>query len=289
MLPRPRINWVRSILLPRLQKIFQTKVRRIQANINKAMLKCLDLFSGIGGFTRAGDSLGGIVTTQFVENDANAQRVLRSHWADIPIHSDIRDYHPKKANFDLATIGFPCTNTSSAGNRTGINGEFSSLWFEALRVIIECRPKFVVVENPEGLLVRGARECLASLRMAGYSFDNPQLVSAKELGATHNRARVFIVSYANEWLENAQLPCCWSDQMRNLVSSELAINRFPMFESADDGAAIRFPPGLDEVPVGVTRGATGRIKSRYLFGRTVCPAQAAVALRRVKYLAGIDN
>jgi DNA (cytosine-5)-methyltransferase 1 len=248
------------------------------------MLKCLDLFSEIGGFTRAGESLGGIITTQFVERDADAARVLRSHWGNVPIHSDIRDYHAGRGNFDLATVGFPCTNTSSAGNRTGINGEFSSLWFEALRVIIECRPKFVVVENPEGLLVRGARECLASLRMAGYSFDNPQLVSAKELGATHNRARLFIVSYVNEWLENAQLPRGWDDQVREMVQGARLDSRWLSIERSSNGETNGLPGGLVQSPLSVPAGTPGRIRARYLAGRTVTPNQARVPLQRVKYL-----
>jgi hypothetical protein len=54
---------------------------------------------------------------------------------------------------------------------------------EMLRIILEARPSFVVVENPEGLLVRGGREVVASLRMAGYCVEDPLLVSAKEIGS----------------------------------------------------------------------------------------------------------
>jgi DNA (cytosine-5)-methyltransferase 1 len=67
------------------------------------MLSHLDLFSGIGGFSLAAKQLGGIRTTQFVEINPDAQLVLRHHFPQIPIHSDIRDYHPRRGQFDIVT------------------------------------------------------------------------------------------------------------------------------------------------------------------------------------------
>ncbi|AFY74752.1 DNA-methyltransferase Dcm [Synechococcus sp. PCC 7502] len=251
-------------------------------------MRHLDLFSGIGGFTLAAEQVGGIKTTQFVEIDPDAQAVLRSHWRDIPIHEDIRTYQCSRGNFDLTTVGFPCTGTSIAGTRTGLDHEHSGLWFEALRVINECRPRFIIIENPTGLLShrllnRGMDRVLWGLSESGYDAEW-QTISAAALKAPHRRERVFIIAYP-ECLEiHGQKPTCWADQVRDMVQEQRAISRFPMFESTDDGAVVRFPDGLDEVPVGVERGSPGRIRSRYLFGRTVVPACAAIALRRVKYL-----
>ena len=90
----------------------ETYKTTINDNINT---KCSDtsiLFSGIGGFTLAAKQLGGIQTTQFVEINLDAQSVLRSHFPGVPIHSDIRDYQPRAGEFDLITMGFPCTGTS---------------------------------------------------------------------------------------------------------------------------------------------------------------------------------
>ncbi|MGK7916122.1 MAG: DNA cytosine methyltransferase [Prochloraceae cyanobacterium] len=116
------------------------------------MLRHLDLFSGIGGFTKAAKQLGGIQTTQFVEINPDAQLILKHHFPGIPIHSDIRDYQPKEGEFDLITMGFPCTGTSSAGSRTGLSHPASSLWREGFRVLLEAQPKFCVMEQPEGVI-----------------------------------------------------------------------------------------------------------------------------------------
>ena len=126
------------------------------------MLSHLDLFSGIGGFSlaakRASSMLperssgraparGGIQTTQFVEIDTDAQTVLRSHFPGVPIHSDIRDYHPEPRKFDIILCGFPCTGTSNAGTRTGLKHPASALWREGIRCFIEAQPRFCVIEQ----------------------------------------------------------------------------------------------------------------------------------------------
>ena len=64
------------------------------------MLRMLDLFAGVGGASLAGDRLG-IETTQFVEIDPDAQRVLRHNFPNVPIHDDIRTYHPTLGEFDI--------------------------------------------------------------------------------------------------------------------------------------------------------------------------------------------
>ena len=56
------------------------------------MLRMLDLFSGIGGFSYAGEKLvGGYETVAFCEYDKHAQKVLRKHWPDTEIIDDVRE------------------------------------------------------------------------------------------------------------------------------------------------------------------------------------------------------
>ena len=56
-------------------------------------MKHLDLFSGIGGFALAASWVWGAEheVVSFVEIDDYCQRVLKKHWPDVPIISDIRD------------------------------------------------------------------------------------------------------------------------------------------------------------------------------------------------------
>ena len=243
-------------------------------------LRHLDLFADVGGFTLAASRLGGIETTQFVEINPDAQQVLRSHFPDIPIHSDIRDYHPQRGEFDIISAGFPCTGTSSAGKREGLKHPASALWREAARVLIECRPRFFIVEQPEGVVRRGLRTVLGFLHLAGYSYE-AELVSAASLGAGHQRLRLFVVSYPNQFRELFN-QTRWSEQMRDMVEGERTAAQWTTVEQRGDRVHPRFPSGLVR-PTVPTR-TPGRIRSRYLAGRSCTPAQAAIALRRVLYL-----
>ncbi len=50
-------------------------------------------------------------------------------------------------DFDLLAAGFPCQNLSIAGNKKGLKGEQSSLFFEALRILKEVKPRYFLFEN----------------------------------------------------------------------------------------------------------------------------------------------
>ncbi|MBO1063325.1 MULTISPECIES: DNA cytosine methyltransferase [Nostocales] len=82
--------------------------------------KAISLFSGIGAFELAAKWVFGeqYQTLQFVEINPIAQKVLQSHFLNVPIWNDILTYHPptpKKLGFPLIVVGgFPCTNTSNA-------------------------------------------------------------------------------------------------------------------------------------------------------------------------------
>ncbi|MBE9170857.1 DNA cytosine methyltransferase [Pleurocapsales cyanobacterium LEGE 06147] len=257
-------------------------------NEPKTMLSHLDLFSGIGGFSLAAKQLGGIRTTQFVEINPNAQLILRHHFPQIPIHSDIRDYHPRSGQFDIITMGFPCTGTSNAGKRTGLSHPESALWREGIRCILEAQSKFCIIEQPEGFIERGLRTILATLYMAGYSFE-VETVSAQELGAGHQRFRLFIISYPDEWANIYNNAPCWSDQMREMVQRQRADSEWLTVKRRSDRSDYGFPVGLVRSALSVPTSTPGRIRARYLAGRTVTPGQAAVALRRVLYLDSLSG
>ena len=163
-------------------------------------LAVLDLFSGIGGFS-LGLQRAGMHTTAFCEPDPFARAVLQRHWPGVPRYPDVRRLgatiltRDGIAMPDVICGGFPCQDISPAGTGAGLEGVRSGLWFDMLRLVQECRPGWVVVENSPALRVRGADTVLGGLEAAGYACW-PLVVGAAHAGAPHRRQRVFILAHA---------------------------------------------------------------------------------------------
>lgn len=109
----------------------------------------------------------------------------------------VRDQH-----VDLITYGFPCQDISIAGKQQGFvndSGEStrSGLFFEALRIIKELRPRYAIAENVKALTSAKFKTefatVLSSLEEAGYN-NYWRVLNAKDYGIPQNRERVFIVS-----------------------------------------------------------------------------------------------
>lgn len=165
------------------------------------MMRVLDIFSGIGGFSLGLERTGGFRTVAFCEIDAFCRRVLAKHWPEVPRYDDICELTAARlaadgiTDIDAICGGFPCQDISFAGKRAGLEGARSGLWGEYRRLIGEVRPRFVLVENVPGLLSLGMGTVLGDLSALGYDavWD---CVPASAVGAPHRRDRVWLVAYA---------------------------------------------------------------------------------------------
>jgi len=160
------------------------------------MLRMLDLFAGIGGFSYAGEKLvGGFETVAFCEYDEHAQKVLRKHWPDTEIIGDIRELADDADRFrgmvDIITGGYPCQPFSLAGVRRGDQDD-RHLWPEMLRVIEAVRPRWVIGENVAGHISMGLDEVLSDLEAAGYT-SRCYVIPAVAADARHRRDRCWVV------------------------------------------------------------------------------------------------
>ena len=193
-------------------------MRRINTN-NKA-LTVLDIFSGIGGFS-LGLEKAGMKTIAFCENNIFCQEVLKTHWQDIPVFSDVRDLSEKDLShlpkIDVIAGGFPCQDISVAGKQAGINGERSGLWKEFKRLINEVKPKYAIIENVANLRSCGLSRVLKDLWEIGYNAEW-HLLPASAFGALHRRDRIWIIAY----------PACFSKSRLSITKekkeSKLRVN-----------------------------------------------------------------
>jgi DNA (cytosine-5)-methyltransferase 1 len=166
----------------------------------------LALFAGAGGGILGGHLLGWR-TVCAVEFDPYARDVLVARQNDgclppFPIWDDVRtfDGRPWRGVVDVVSGGFPCQDISQAGTTNGLkglDGERSGLWSEMRRIIHEVRPRFVLVENSPMLTIRGLGVILGEL--AALGFDAAWGVfSAADVGARHERERMWIVAESNQ-------------------------------------------------------------------------------------------
>ena len=162
------------------------------------MLKLLDLFSGIGGFSLGLESTGGFETIAFVEKNEFCQKVLKKHWPNITIEGDIRNFKGEKYEADIITGGFPCQPFSVAGKRKGTDDD-RYLWDETIRVVRECKPRWFIGENVEGLININngvvLRQVQTDLEKEGFEVQC-FVIPAAGIGAWHQRKRIWIMGYA---------------------------------------------------------------------------------------------
>ena len=165
------------------------------------VMRLLDLFSGIGGFSYAAEKLvGGYETVAFCEQDEFCQKVLRKHWKDVPIYDDVRTIDAARlGRIDIVAGGFPCQAVSQAGLQKATEDD-RWLWDEMLRIIQDCKPRWVIGENVVGLININQgilfEQVQTDLEKEGYSVQSV-VIPACAKNAPHRRDRVWIVGYSN--------------------------------------------------------------------------------------------
>jgi DNA (cytosine-5)-methyltransferase 1 len=134
--------------------------------------------------------------------------------------------------------GFPCQDLSIAGRGAGLRGDRSGLWSEFRRAIAEIRPDWVVIENVGHTWRRWVPTVRTDLAALLYS-SLPLRVRAADLGAPHERSRIFLVAHADCELLR-ELSRWWCGAGRE-VAQELGRtwNQEPGVPRMDDGISNR--------------------------------------------------
>jgi len=164
-----------------------------------SMHKVLDLFSGIGGFSKGLEDTGGFETVAFCEFDEHARKVLSKHWKGVKQYTDIRELTYEQLQADgikptVLTGGFPCQDISVAGKQAGIIGERSSLWSEYFRLIKDVQPTWAIIENVSALRSKGLVLVLQNLSEIGYNAEW-HCIPCSAIGGLHRRDRIWIIAY----------------------------------------------------------------------------------------------
>ena len=196
---------------------------------------------------------------------AHLVAAMQKGWLDdAPLWSDLRTYDgkPWRGVVDWIVGGIPCQPYSVAGQKTGSADE-RNLWPDLRRIIDECRPDGIFLENVPGI-ARYLWDVIGTeLQGMGYRVE-AGLFSAAATGAPHVRRRLFVMGIASgrhvpiasgrmarevlsesRWHENADIVASPGRQFPN--ASSTGLQGFRRFQETESQPTVRglYPPSAD--------------------------------------------
>lgn len=155
-------------------------------------MRVLSLFDGICcghlALERAGIKID---SYDAYEIEPNAIKATQANFPDVVHHGDVtqEDFTKYKGKIDLLIGGSPCTNLSSAGNRQGLKGSQSKLFYEYARALEEVQPKYFLLENV--IMKKEWEDIITNILGVEPIEINSSLVSAQ------NRRRLYWTNISN--------------------------------------------------------------------------------------------
>ncbi len=165
-------------------------------------MRSIEICAGAGG-QALGLEQAGFEHAVLVELDQAACATLRANRPNWNIvNGDVKQFSAKSIkNVDLLAGGVPCPPFSVAGKQLGHEDE-RDLFPEAIRLVRECRPKAVMLENVRGLFdpkFAGYREHIMSqLEAMGYVCFW-KLVQSNHYGVPQLRPRTILVALKEKY------------------------------------------------------------------------------------------
>jgi DNA (cytosine-5)-methyltransferase 1 len=174
-------------------------------------LRVLELFAGIGAWSIALENLN--IPHEVVLAVENDEKTIHSYNL---IHNtnfkpiDITKLNEKEVpDCDIICYSPPCQAFSQAGKQLGFEDQRGILFFDALRIIKEKKPKYALMENVKGLTQKKFQNefaiMLDELERAGYK-NYWKVLNAKDYKIPQNRERVFIISVRDDINQEFNFP-----------------------------------------------------------------------------------
>jgi DNA (cytosine-5)-methyltransferase 1 len=164
--------------------------------------RVLDLFCGAAGGWSLGLHRAGFRTVAACEIDPWRRAVYARNFPGVKLYDDVRTLTAARLAADLGYLpdiiagSPPCQDASAANAKgKGVDGARTGLFFEAIRIVGECRPRWCAFENVPHLRTKGYDQIGGGLEKIGYAAW-PQVVGADDFQAPHIRKRVWIVAAA---------------------------------------------------------------------------------------------
>ena len=155
------------------------------------------LCTGYGGLDLAVHGVLGGSLAWVADLDDGPRKILAHHWPNVPNLGDLTavDWSTVEP-VDVLVAGYPCQPFSVAGNRKG-TADARHIWPHIAAAIRVLRPGLCFFENVAGHVRLGLDAVLADLAALGFDAEWV-VVRASDVGAPHQRARVFLLAIAQD-------------------------------------------------------------------------------------------
>lgn len=167
---------------------------------SKDSFEFIDLFSGIGGFRLAFESVGGkCIFSSDIDKWANETYFL--NFGEYPKGDITKIPEEIIPDHDILCAGFPCQPFSIGGYRKGFCDTRGTLFFEIERILKAKQPKAFLLENVKGLTNHDKGKTFKvikeSLNKLGYKIFF-KVLNSKDYGVPQNRERIYIVGFKDK-------------------------------------------------------------------------------------------
>lgn len=167
-------------------------------------MRVLSLFSGIGAYERALEQIGVdfeiINYCEILKDKSRAYSILHNVSEEKNLFDVTKIDTKNLEDFDLLCYSPPCQSFSKSGKKLGIKDIRGTLFYNALKIIEEKRPKYCVMENVDNLAGKKFEADFKlmrdSLEVLGYK-NYWKVINAKDF-VPQNRARVYLVSIRDD-------------------------------------------------------------------------------------------
>lgn len=221
----------------------------------KSVVRCVDLFCGIGGFRVAVGQLAAdhSMQAEFVfssDIDRHCRKAYEANFGECPAGDITQVDEAEIPDHDLLLGGFPCQPFSIIGQRKGFSDTRGTLFFDIARILKAKQPAAFILENVRLLTRHNFGKTLArileTLAELGYHTDH-RVLNALEFGLPQKRERVFIVGFKSaeararfEWKPGGQPMRPLGDILekrvdrKHFASEQIRANRRSRLPSAEE-------------------------------------------------------
>lgn len=183
-----------------LNQYFNFNNKKINQDVDRKKFKFIDLFSGIGGFRLAFESLeGDCVFSSDVDKWAN--RTYEDNFGVKPFGDITKISTDNIPDHDILCAGFPCQPFSIGGYRKGFEDTRGTLFFEIERILKDKKPQSFILENVKGLINHDKGNTFKVIKnkinKLGYHLYY-NVLNSKDYGIPQNRERIYLIGFKNK-------------------------------------------------------------------------------------------